>query len=136
MELEPKHLLPYLPYNLKFKEINYGGTHLLCGIIENELWFKDNYGDNYNSIISDESMKPILRQLSDLTKEIEANGEKFVPSEKLAVHLFDFDFLDMVINRKNTKGIPFWVVQKLFEWHFNVFNLPENLFIDINTLNK
>jgi hypothetical protein len=28
-----------------------------------------------------EKIKPILRPLSDLTKEIEVNGEKFIPIE-------------------------------------------------------
>ena len=30
----------------------------------------------------------------------------------------------------------FSLFQKLFEWHFNVFNLPQELWIDINTLEK
>jgi hypothetical protein len=127
MKLEIKHLAPYLPYNLKFKEINYGGTYLLCGIIEDELWFKDNYGDNFNSIISDESMKPILRPLSDLTKEIEVNGERFVPNYWFGRSLH----LQSILDEK------FHIVQKLIQWHFDVFGLiEENLAIDINTLNK
>jgi hypothetical protein len=78
-------------------------------------------------------MKIILRPFSDITKEIEVNGEKFVPSEKIGIHLFDYDF--MYIYRKETNGIPFWVVQKLLEWNFDLYGLIESdNAININTL--
>lgn len=68
--------------------------------------------------------KPILRPLSDLTKEIEHNGEKFVPSEKLAFHLFEKSDREYYLNG-GINGVPFWVSQKYFEWHFDVFGLIE-----------
>jgi hypothetical protein len=132
MKLEIKHLAPYLPYRLK---MNYGVHNPeLIGIYgDYTIYLKYNDGRIKDQDIS--NYKPILYPLEYLTKEIEVNREKFVPSEKIAVHLFEYDFLAMVINRKNTKGIPFWVVQKLFEWHFDVFGLiPAGLAIDINTL--
>lgn len=39
---------------------------------------------NYNTIVDNEGRVPILHPLSDLTKEIEHNGEKFVPIVELA----------------------------------------------------
>ena len=33
------------------------------------------------------------------------------------------------------KNTPYWIMEKLFKWHFDVFNLLEKgLAIDINTL--
>lgn len=142
MRLELKHLATYLPYGLKYQSSmdkpfdEYG---------KNPIWTFDGINkvfDNYCLITKENndayeitSCKPILHPLSDLTKEIEVNGEKFVPSERIAVHLFDYDFLEMVIDRKNTNGIPFWVIKKLLEWHFDIYGLIEKgLAIDINTL--
>jgi hypothetical protein len=48
---------------------------------------------------------------------------------------FDFNLIEkygIVIN-----SFPCWVIQILFEYHFDIFNLiPQGLAIDINTLNK
>lgn len=85
-------------------------------------------GENFIDI------KPILRPLSDLTKEITHNGETFVPVEKLGINLFDketkYFILDGYFN-----AIPYWVIQKLYEWHFDIHGLIEKgKAIDINTL--
>jgi len=73
----------------------------------------------------------IARPLSDLTKEIEVNGEKFVPQDKLP-HL-DLKWLinsDNLILKTNYED-----VLKLLSWHFDIYNLIENgLAIDVNTL--
>lgn len=71
MKLELKHLAGYLPYGLKIRYIQRNETH-------------DLEHHNIMSICSYQNhLKPILRPLSDLTKEIEVNGEKFVPMEEL-----------------------------------------------------
>lgn len=62
-KLELRHLAPYLPYGLKIH------------------WSKPDYtltGGNISATVADQR-NPILRPLSDLTKEIEHNGEKFAP---------------------------------------------------------
>ena len=91
---------------------------------------------NGRNNIKDLDLKPLLRSLDSLTKLITVKGynddKEFVPSEKLSVHLFDFDFIDMVVNKRNTNGIPFWVVKLLLKWHFNIFNLPETEYIKID----
>lgn len=70
-KLELKNIVGYLPYGLKI--LNGWGdiTTLTCFYLDD-----DNNGVFFN-------IKPILRPLSDLTKEIEVNGEKFVPIEEL-----------------------------------------------------
>jgi hypothetical protein len=128
MKLELKHLAPYLPYGLKIKTNNQIRT-LSIGILtttENSL----------SNIIYGIGHKPILRPLSDLTKEVEVNGEKLVPIDKLAIQLFDTE-TQKIILKGEINGIPYWVMQKLFEWHFDVFGLiEEGLAIDINTLKQ
>ena len=117
----------YLGTGLEFKEVGFGKVYELTiynisMVLENIRVF--------------DNIKPLLRSLDSLTKPITVKGynddKEFVPSEKLAVHLFDFDFIDMVVNKGNTNGIPFWVVKLLLKWHFNIFNLPETEYIKID----
>jgi len=48
--------------------------------------------------------------------------------------------LNRFSKRDNTSQRPLGVsnqlrmFEKLFEWHFNVFDIPSHLFVDINTL--
>ena len=138
MKLELKHLAPYLPYGLKAKmldcKIDYVGKQF-DEIIGVHQWSKD--GDwclltEGGSKPSLDRIKPILRNLSDLTKEIEHNGEKFVPIDRLTCW-FDFTYLDT--HSLYIHEYPYNVVEKLFEWKFDYFDLiPNGLAIDINTL--
>jgi hypothetical protein len=142
-KLELKHLAPYLPYGLKvmsiynevseINSINYSldkqsrdSLNLLIG--RNPLRFR---GDNLDTI------KPILRPLSDLTKEIEYDGETITPCiywddiniayEKNLRSMAKFNYSDGYM--------PYFITEKLLEWHFDVFGLIEKgLAIDINTL--
>lgn len=121
MQLELKHISPYLPYGLK-------GVY-------NKTPFDGKYTKGLMTLSFDEfkyflgNCKPLLRPLSDLTKEIEHNGEKFVPSEKL----LDSSMLQYT---DDIRMLRHGDVEKLHEWHFDVFGLIENgLAIDINTLN-
>jgi hypothetical protein len=146
MNLEIKHLAPYLPYMLKCKIKN--GEEILIDTLQAiynssirpECTF-------YNIIESQQGfdfVKPILRPLSDLSKEIEVNGEKFVPIKKLLnqvgfnypIECYNQD-MEWVLNDgyRALGEMPHRKVQLLFECHFDVFGLIENdLAIDINTL--
>jgi hypothetical protein len=141
MKLEIKHLAPYLPYGLKIechseKEINIEGNFISKMVELSKNAVTDNFGMNWTLEI-----KPILRPLSDLTKEIEVNGERFVPLERLFEVESSIDrhlnYLEIEQQSKiGMKYISFGIVQKLFEWHFDVFGLIEKeLAININTLN-
>ncbi len=139
MKLEIKHIIPYLPYQLKF---------LYHGNIYKMRWI-NRFGDiDYNSqndfidpfppnIFNKELdfVKLIFRPLSDLTKEIEVNGEKFVPSKKLETKciMTEFDLEEWIETIMESMPLSDWNL--LFEWHFDVFGLIEKgLAIDINTL--
>jgi hypothetical protein len=146
MELELKHLSGYLPYGLKIE------TH---GIITKLFSINPDYGtlkfidkDNepYNTSIK--YIKPILRPIPDFTKEIEVNGEKFVPKielDKICRDLQFYGFSDFKLfgigESLNYFGSEYDlidiynVIQKLLEWHFDIYGLIEaGLAIDINTL--
>jgi len=117
-KLKLKHITSYLPYGIKvisneryeneialITSLNYGLDQdliMLQGNTKELDFFEDEL----------EKIKPILRPLSDLTKEIKYNLE-----------------LEMI------NYLPFVIVQELFKWHFDVFNLiDKDLAIDINNL--
>lgn len=85
--------------------------------------------------------KLVLRPLSDLTKEIDVNGEKFVPIHFLVKigyenrNKVDFDFYSKKYDyHALVSNLDIYF--KLLEWHFDVFSLIEQgLAVDINTLN-
>jgi len=144
MDLKLKHLAHYLPYALKAhcsglrnddfsdpvvpKVVEIVGVNLwmteiqeYCRTITEEYYFEDVF--------------PILRPLSDLTKEIEVNGEKFVPETYLSWATLELLKLHDHVTR--LEAAPYFDILKLLEWHFDVFGLIEKGFaIDINTLNQ
>lgn len=151
-----KHLTPYLSYGLKgyfFKEIDI--------VHEVELEHSLISGLNCNTIEL-KNFKPILRPLSDLTKDVNNNGitliEKIwrtvyndegyyvkkvhegVNHFKVTFRWKQFDDIndDEVEVRTISKDIklnPYWIADKLFKYHFDVFGLIEKgLAIDINSL--
>lgn len=109
------------------------------------------YLDKSGASYTDNGMrfKPILHPLSDLTKEIEHNGEKFIPITKLN-ELFGYKEIRMVhyINSglgwqldpsHSPSAISFGnminPILKLVEWHFDIAELIEKgEAIDVNTL--
>ena len=73
---------------------------------------------------------PIIHPLSDLTKEIEHNGERFVPMNLIYEDLDDDDIFKYT---HDLKCLPFHHAVKLLKWHFNLMDESEE-FIDVNTL--
>ena len=125
MKLELKHLAGYLPYKLK-GIMYYGGCDredVELGLMDIPVWLNGSY-----------PIKPILRPLSDLTKEIEANGEKFVPIQKYNYLRFE----EISNYRGGSNTLNFIQVREqdaLLELHFDIDGLIEaGLAIDINTL--
>jgi hypothetical protein len=152
MKLELKHLAGYLPYGLKIQGVTHveiaelscctkTGVNITTRSFQYGMW----------SDIFD--IKPILRPLSDLTKEIEINGKKFVPnyilnnsfragSKDLMPYKYTGYNVELNIETENYSQTidlfdGFLIVQKLLEWHFDIYGLIEpGLAIDINTLDK
>jgi len=160
-KLTLEHLAPYLPYGVLFiSEMDkpydeYGRQPIwtLNGISEMFgdycLLTKQN-SDAYDIV----TCKPILHPLSELTKEIEHNGDTFVPILKWCdlpdwatviskgysnKHYYaTFGIEDDIVTYKiptDVNSMNYYTVQKLFSWHFDLHGLiDKNLAVDINTL--
>jgi hypothetical protein len=134
-KLEIKHLAPYLPYGLKIQGQTHKSIETLFGL-KGETVFVE-YSQSLYAWADIFDIKPILRPLSDLTKEIEHNGERFVPSERYNI---DKDFLyEIDTNQEDIIYIDVLEMYNLFlillEMHFDVFGLiDKGLAIDTNTL--
>jgi hypothetical protein len=80
------------------------------------------------------NIRPILRPLSDLTKEINHDKQCFVPLDTLDMDFLQFEYFHsngcISLNR-----ITYLDAVRLFSWHFDVFGLIENnLAVSINDL--
>jgi len=163
---------PYFPFNLNFvlthdktndfcdedwyeeEKFKKGAIWQLCGYAPSDLniYIGEGtidgflYRNDMTYVNFNKGIKPLLRPLSDLTKEIEVDGEKFVPikwlKENYTDHKLKFEFPDYIILydnyslEQNVLGAPMAIIQQLFKWHFDVFSLIEKeKAININTIN-
>lgn len=142
MKLELKHIAPYLPYGLRFDNGRDYEKDYLYGIRANSYNVKMAQGGDCGYFRL-EKIKPILRPLSDLTKEITVNGKTFVPLHKFySLTSVDLELIDLeewreelVYLIKNNSPFQLSQFNMLLEWHFDVFGLIERgLAIDINTI--
>tara|TARA_R110000822_G_scaffold185428_1_gene324573 strand:- start:75 stop:497 length:423 start_codon:yes stop_codon:yes gene_type:complete len=140
MKLELKDLAPYLPYGLKIKTNNQIRVMSVAVLTTTE--------NSISNIIYGVGHKPILRPLSDLTKEINIDGDYFIPIYLLKNIRYEFESdlsfgfdpqSDGYTCHCSSQYLEFSeyyeINSKLFEWHFDVFGLIEKgLAIDINTI--
>ena len=145
MKLEIKHLAPYLttqlliqcPRNYVFIGTVILGTPILeLKAVNNEGYLQLHSIAGFYPI---KDFKPILRPLSDLTKEIDYNGDKFIAQRRTSVWLEHGVYvsrgINLIANRIRTNTITYSDMELLISLHFDVFNLiPEGLAIDINTI--
>jgi hypothetical protein len=138
MKLKLKHLTPYLPYGFLYgiyenqkviiRGMNYNSDYL-------NIDFEINNHNKVSSTCFFNEIKPILRPLSDLTKEIEVNGEKFIPIDKINEYDETIMSYSLSFYTDCTLRLPYYVIKYLFEWHFDVFGLIEKgLAISYNEL--
>lgn len=127
-KLELKHLVSYLPHDLNVLHWNGEAKEYV------EILQVLNVGNRH--VLGSEKHKPILRSLSDMTNH-EMNVLRFLKTSKEGCQWTksDWNFIKDVQRFPSLQSYK--IVQKLFEWHFDVFGLIEKgLAIDINTLNK
>lgn len=138
-----KELAPYLPYGVM-------GTYQLQDVLPSaigppkyELRNKELRPDSVDFFLK--YCKPLLRPLSDLTKEIEVNGEKFIPEIWLKTYImekenyshYDTSWIRELQYKYDISKISYWVMEKLYEWHFDTKNLiSRRLAIDLNTIKE
>lgn len=144
MKLELKHLTPYLLFDLKVKDLYENSIRIILGINRNHTEpIKVALVGKYLGVSRTlEEIKPILRPLDDLDKEIEFNGKKFIPYDELKTIVSNEQWLKICETIDLDGGeyskvvdMPYWWVNMLHQWHFDTKGLiDENLAIDINTL--
>ena len=123
MKLE--HIAPYLPYGLKFLHEGIKG--------KSQTYEWTLVPSNLLIALEGSRNKPILRPLSDLTKEITHNGETFVPMDRLEIDSSQVQFRELtgyiivvpdVCNEFiYASDVYDNIFKKLFEWQFDVFGL-------------
>jgi len=127
-KLKLEHLAPYLSYGLKFYSEKLSSREV-------QIWGMTTQ-TNLDDVLAFQN-KPILRPLSDLTKDEKyLNVLRNLFVENLIVCSKGQIYLD-----QETGGVQLNVIEisnivnKLYEFHFDVFGLIEKgLAIDINTL--
>jgi hypothetical protein len=122
MKLTQEHLAAYLPYNVNvfYKDLR-RSSHFPNGQV-----FKLN---PYNMGYANQEhleFKLLLNPIESITKEIEFDGERFKPFEKLysmyGQTLQSGDFKHLTITES------YVLVKQLLKWHIDIFNLiPNNL---------
>lgn len=94
----------------------------------------DLYADIENKTFPEEFI-PICRPLSDLIKEIEHKGEKFVPMKKIAI--YNPNNVEYLIECVITGLVEYIVLRQLIEWHFDIADLlSKGEAIDVNALEE
>lgn len=165
--MELKHIVGYLPYGLKavmtvdareeFSNLDIDNYYVFD---KNSIWTYCGYADEDLNIPLGEGeinglilrngftyadvknfSKPIMRPMSDVTKEIEVNGEKLVPLDLICeIYPVDIDEKGICSSSTDEFGIlhlPYSVIKKLYEWHFDIHGLIEKgEAIDIDTLSN
>lgn len=128
---------PYLPYAVKIKT----GANVIRELVVDIP--KDEEIKKYvpiQYVINGMGHSLILRPMSDLTKEIEHNEEKFIPVSFMLeefgdTETFEFYLLQLITDHLNHKRFPYQIIDLIISWHFDVFGLIEKgLAIDINKL--
>jgi hypothetical protein len=128
-----KELSAYLPYKIQGVADFLPDTIFIVNSISC-TWVKGytKEGNNVPLGCNIKKFKPLLRPLSDLTKEIEVNGERFIPINKLPIIGIEVLELESDINNGCIEQKYY---SKLLEWHFDVFNLiGRGLGIDLNSI--
>lgn len=127
MELELKHIAPYLPYGLKLKDAQGNVTELTLGNLNlEEMWMH----------------WLVLRPLSDMDKIIASvNEPSFKPSSRYDLRLYDGEWCEEFYAEYGESPKAFIPVADMaqstwpFKYHFDVFGLIQaGLAVDINTL--
>ena len=139
-KLELKHLAPYLPYGLK-------GKFKLSDVIHLSIGQSDEIREKYLTVTNVDFFlrycKPILRPLTDLMNPIKYKDLESISYMELLYAVYeDSQYISLsghgLYSRLQEDCLQFSypVINKLIEWHFDVFGLIEkDLAIDINTLN-
>ena len=142
-EITLKEWSAYLPYGLK---LWYEDNKDIYPLVVSNNTVSIRGGFNINDVKS-YNLKPILYDLSWLTREITHEGETFVPIEKFEIGdddsgieydhgnirlIKDLESISKYNSYHDIQFLPFEVVQRLIEWKFNIFFLPDELIVRVS----
>ena len=130
MKLEIKYLASYLPYGLNIKDVKHGSVFEALHFITTPHQDFSLFKGNFDQLIKDKYLKPILFPLSSLTKEITIDGESFIPIREIKnLELFSHYELEDFVRNNFTYGyiesLSYQLLSQLFEWKIDVFGLIE-----------
>lgn len=146
-------LAPYFPYKVRVLVLrDHAGRVVeevreVSGLMEETLGYRSlGPGIRVAGLTFYKDVKPILRPLSDLSKEIEVGGEKFTPLYRLSSEFDIYLYSDLDVELE-TDDMPVSVyysliksdriLKRLLEWHFDVYGLiKRHLAIDINIMEE
>jgi hypothetical protein len=135
--LELKDICGYLPYGLKYQWTNMKSVRLISMTDEVDYSSQHSLSTAWEWMVHRQA-RPILRPMSDLTKEITHKGEKFVPLDVLnnRGHFIEFDAAGLLYTVGGCMDSDWPVVfDKFHEWMFDYRGLiSAGLAIDVNTL--
>ncbi len=137
-KLELKHLAAYLPYRLKcnvmgefiddYDEPKVPKIFEIVGLNEGYVeYYEEGRTITEQCVFSD--CFPLLRPISDLTKEIEVNDRKIIPIKGMFLPCGERKILTDWSNENKCwlgEQMSYLVYAHLFEMHFDLFNLIEN----------
>lgn len=144
-KLTAENFIKHLPYGVKVPsslKYNYGGVRTdaeyltINGIRDNYISF-----EGIGGFYPIEHFKPCLFHLNSLTKTITISGKEFVPIDEFEIGdgddngieynngnirlIKDLEAISAGSLYQNIHFLPYSVVNKLIEWHFDIDNLLE-----------
>ena len=125
MKLELKHLAPYLPFKMKYKNTKNDKIYTMRSLSSEINMVDFGWGDamEFNEVI------PILKPMCDILKPIDYDERNISYASELK--LYNSADKDYAITM--TLGLDFDVIIQLIQWNFDVFGLiSKGLAIDIN----
>jgi len=126
--LKLEHLAPYLPYKLRIVNVLRSGQKE--SFYEMEVENENDKG--ILNVLYGANQIPVLRPLSDIIKQIDIDGDKFVPLHRL-LEESNFNLNEMPADEINSYYAQFTDIDflhyndalLLIKWHFDVFGLIE-----------
>ena len=118
MKLEMKHLALYLPFKMKYKNTKNDNIYTMRSLSSEIEMVDFGWGDAMEL----QEVIPILKPMSDILKPIDNDERNISYASELKLYAgVDKDYAISM-----TLGLDFETINKLIEWHFDVFNLHEN----------
>jgi len=123
-----------LPYGLQFQHFdeNYEET-LICKVVEwrgDEVTLSNGERDLYVSV---KDTAPLLHSLDKLTEPILEGGLiPIVVIRELIMNKGNYSSYDIswMKVKFDIELLPFYICEKLKEWHFNIYDLPKKMYIE------